>query len=232
MRKASLRYLASPLLLLALLAFALPASATSSPKWQAGRNYFLVTPPLPTNSPPGKIEVTEVFSYACPACNEFYPVADRLRQSLPPNAVMDFVPAAFNTVEDWPAFQRAYFAAKALGIAAKNHDAMFNAVWKTGQLAVYNLQTDRLKDPLPTLKDIAQFYHRRSGVSIRKFLATANSFAVNLDVRRAHSYVVAGQVDGTPTIIVDGKYRVTVTSAGGYNQLIELVKWLVAKASQ
>lgn len=230
MRRPNLSFLVT--LFVLLLPLALPASAANAPKWKAGRNYFLITPTLPTNAPPGKIEVTEVFSYACPACNAFYPVADRLRESLPPNAYMDFVPAAFNTAEDWPVFQRGYFAAKALGIAAKTHDAMFNAVWKTGALAVYEKNTDRLKDPLPSINDVAQFYHRETGVSVSKFLATANSFAVNLDMRRAHSYIIAGQVDGTPTIIVDGKYRVTVTSAGGYNHLIELVKWLVAKASR
>jgi protein dithiol oxidoreductase (disulfide-forming) len=230
MRRPSLSWLA-PLVLLVPLAP--PASAaTASPQWIAGHNYFLIEPPLPTNVPPGKVEVTEVFSYACPACNAFYPVADRLRESLPANAVMDFVPAAFNPSEDWPVFQRAYFAAKALGIAAKTHDAVFNAVWQSGELAVYNKATETLKDPLPTIEDLAQFYHRQTGVSTLKFLATANSFAVNLDVQRAHSYIIAAQVDGTPTIIVNGKYRVTVTSAGGYDQVIELVKWLVAKESR
>lgn len=36
-------------------------------------------------------------------------------------------------------------------------------------------------------------------------------------------------IDGTPSIVVNGKYRVTGASAGGYPQLIELVDWLVKK---
>lgn len=218
-------------LLVLLLPFALPAAGAPSAPWKLGQNYFLVSPPQPTDVPAGKVEVTEVFSYACPACNAFYPVADRLRESLPPNAVMDYVPAAFNPQEDWPVFQRAYFAAKALGIAAKTHDAVFNAVWKSGQLAVYNSVTESLKDPLPTLEDLANFYHQKTGVSTQAFLAAANSFAVNVDVRRAHDYILACHVDGTPTIIVNGKYRLDVSSAGGYDQLIDLVKYLVAKES-
>jgi thiol:disulfide interchange protein DsbA len=39
----------------------------------------------------------------------------------------------------------------------------------------------------------------------------------------------AAQVDETPTIIVNGKYRVTLGAAGGDDQLIELVKYLVAQ---
>jgi protein dithiol oxidoreductase (disulfide-forming) len=41
--------------------------------------------------------------------------------------------------------------------------------------------------------------------------------------------VKAYGVEGTPTIIVNGKYRFTPGNAGGYAQSIELTKWLVAK---
>jgi len=42
---------------------------------------------------------------------------------------------------------------------------------------------------------------------------------------------MAYKVDRTPTIIVNGKYRLQVESAGGTDQLVELVKFLVAKES-
>ncbi len=80
--------------------------------------------------------MTEVFSYGCPACNFAYPCVDKIKKNLPANALMNYVPAAFNANEDWPMFQRAYFAAQALGIADKTHDAMFDAVWKEGSLAI------------------------------------------------------------------------------------------------
>jgi protein dithiol oxidoreductase (disulfide-forming) len=208
------------------------AAAQTSATWREGENYFAIQPPQPTNVPAGKVEVTEVFSYACPACNQFYPVADRLRSSLPPNAVMDFVPASFNPSEDWPVFQRAYFAAQALGIAARTHDAMFNAVWQSKTLAIVDTTTGRLKDPLPSIEDVAEFYHRAAGVSTERFLAAANSFSTDVKMRQADAYVQACQVDQTPTIIVNGKYRLTLISAGGYDQMIALVKWLVAKESR
>ncbi len=219
-------------LLALLLPLAMPAGAQNNTQWKEGQNYFLIEPAQPTSVPAGKVEVTEVFSYACPACNQFYPVADRLRESLPPNAEMDYVSAAFNTAEDWPVFQRAYYAAKALGIAEKTHDAMFDAIWKTGELAVADESTGRLKDPLPTIDDVASFYHRTTGISKEQFLSMANSFTVNLDMRRADSYIMSALVDETPTIVVNGKYRLTVPSAGGYEQAIELVKYLVAKESK
>jgi protein dithiol oxidoreductase (disulfide-forming) len=217
---------------LALLLAAGTASAQTSATWKEGENYFPIQPAQPTNVPAGKVEVTEVFSYACPACDRFYPIVDRLKSSLPANAVLDFVPASFNPSEDWPVFQRAYYAAQALGIAAKTHDKMFNAVWQSGQLAIVDQGTDRLKDPLPSIADVAQFYHQAAGVSAQQFLAAANSFSVDVKMRQADAFVQACQVDQTPTIVVNGKYRVTVTAAGGYDQTIAVVKYLVAKESQ
>ncbi|HXD37744.1 MAG TPA: thiol:disulfide interchange protein DsbA/DsbL, partial [Rhodanobacter sp.] len=51
-------------------------------KWVEGKNYFLIEPAQPT-SQPGKVEVTEVFSYGCPACNAFHSTANQIAASLP-----------------------------------------------------------------------------------------------------------------------------------------------------
>ncbi len=207
-------------------------AAAQTPTWREGTNYYRVEPAQPTSVPPGKVEVTEVFSFACPACNAFYPIMDRLRESLPPEAAVDYVAASFNPQEDWVGFQRAYYAAKALGIDAKTHDAMFNAVWQTGKLATFNRRTRRLKRRMPTIEDVARWYHRHTGVATQRFLAAATSFGVAMKMHEANQYVLACQVSGTPTIIVNGKYRVTVASAGGYNQIIQVVDWLVAKCAK
>jgi thiol:disulfide interchange protein DsbA len=211
-----------------LLAAAVPAHAAD---WVQGSNYFLLRPAQPTSVAPGKVEVTEVFSYACPACNHFYPVVDRLRAALPANAELDFVSAAFRADEDWPMFQRAFYTAQVLGIDQRTHDAMFDAVWKTGELAVFDPRTQRLKLPAPGIEDAARFYARVAGVKPETFLATANSFGVDVKIRQAEQFIRAAQVAETPTIIVNGKYRVTLGAAGGDDQLIELVKYLVAQES-
>jgi thiol:disulfide interchange protein DsbA len=199
--------------------------------WAQGTNYFRIEPAQPTSVGPGKVEVMEVFSYACPACNRFYPVVDRLRAALPPNAEMTFVPAGFRPDEDWPMFQRAYYAAQALDIDKRTHDAMFDAVWKTGELAVFDPRTQRPRNPPPSIEDAAKFYARVAGIKPETFVATAGSFGVDVKIRQAEQLIRADQVDQTPTIVVNGKYRVTVGSAGGDDQLIELVKSLVAQES-
>lgn len=212
-----------------------PAAVAATPfvdngKWVAGKNYFLIDPAQPT-SHPGKIEVTEVFSYGCPACNAFHATADQIARSLPPDAVMTYLPAAFRPDENWPVYQRAFYAAQALGLAEKSYDAMFDATWKTGELASYDLKAGTLKpkDDWITIDDIAKFYASKYGVDPKEFVAIANSFAVNTKMKRADDEVKALGVDGTPSMVVNGKYRFDPSSAGGYPQTVELTQWLVAK---
>jgi thiol:disulfide interchange protein DsbA len=178
------------------------------------------------------VEVTEVFSYACPACNLFQSTMHKLKASLPPNAVLDYIPASFNPAEDWPMFQLAYFTAQTLGIADQTHDAMFNAVWQGGSLAILEPGSQGIKSHLPTIEDAATFYKAQAGVPIDKFLATAKSFTVDSKVRAAEEMIRRFGVDRTPTLIVNGKYRVNTESAGGADQAVDLVKWLVAKESK
>lgn len=213
---------------------AAPAAAPAMPfvdngKWVAGKNYFVIDPAQPT-SHPGKIEVTEVFSYACPACNAFHDTVDQIAKGLPADAVMNYLPASFRPDENWPLFQRAFYAAQALGVVDKTHDAMYDAVWKSGELASYELKTGKLKpkEAWPTIDDVAKFY-AKYGVNPQEFTGIANSFTVNTKMKRADDLMKAYGVDSTPTMVVNGKYRFTAATAGGYAQSVELTQWLVAK---
>jgi protein dithiol oxidoreductase (disulfide-forming) len=212
----------------AALALAVSVSAHGAQTWTEGVNYFLIQPARTPAVPAGKIEVTEVFSYACPACNIFQPTMHKLKQAMPGNVVVDYLPAAFNTAEDWPMFQLAYITAQLLGVDQQTHDAMFDAVWKGGDLSITD-SSRALKSRMPAIEDAAKFYKEHAGVPVDKFVATSKSFSADLKVRTTQDLLVAYKVDRTPTIIVNGKYRLHVESAGGTDQLIELVKFLVAK---
>jgi protein dithiol oxidoreductase (disulfide-forming) len=217
--------------LFALVAFVL-SDVQAGPPWVEGRNYVVLTPAQPTNVPAGKVEVMEVFSYACPACNSFEPTMHKLRQSLPSNAQLVLLPASFNAREDWPMFQRAYFAAQSLGIAERTHQAIFDAVWKTGELAIVDPATRRLKSALPSIQDAARYYARIAGVKPEAFLAAAHSFAVEVRIKAADAQIAAMQVPGTPCIVVNGKYRVETDSLRTTEELFELVRFLVAKETR
>jgi thiol:disulfide interchange protein DsbA len=200
--------------------------------WEAGKHYFVIDPPQRSEGAGGKIEVTEVFSYGCPACNFAHTFIAKIAKGLPANAVMTYVPASFKPNEDWPMFQRAYLTAQALGVADKAHEAMFDAVWKTdAPLAIMNADGRTLKNPLPTIEDAAKFY-AKYGVKAEDFVGTANSFAINTKMKQADAFVRNTGTDSTPTIVVGGRYRLTYVSAGSdWNLMEQLIHYLVQQAA-
>jgi thiol:disulfide interchange protein DsbA len=211
------------------LALVLASSAQAAQTWVEGTHYARLTPVQRTTVPAGKVEVLEVFSYGCPGCNQFQPVIEQLRKGLPSNAQMAFLHASFRTDENWPMFQRAFYAAQSLGIADRTHQAIYDAVWKTGELSVVDRANGRLKRQLPTLQDAAKCYERLAGVEQATFLAAANSFGVDVKMRAADAQINAMQVPSTPCIVVNGKYRVNMDSMHSVDDLLGVVNFLVAK---
>ena len=192
----------------ALLASALQAQPLL---YQEGVHYFKIEPAQPSNPPPGKVEVVEVFSYACIHCAHFQPLVDQWKRALPAATHFDYLPAVFN--QTWEAFARAYYTAKALGVLEKSHGALFNAVFVE-------------KRPLRTVADLAQFFED-FGKTSDEALKTMNSFSVTTSVERAKRQAMAYQVDGTPTMVVAGKWRVTGASAGSQEAVFKVVDYLV-----
>jgi protein dithiol oxidoreductase (disulfide-forming) len=208
----------------------LGAPLAHAQQWVEGKHYIEIKPAQrPPEAPAGIIEVTEVFSYGCIHCNRTIPLMEKLKKSLPANARLGYVPASFNSAESWPMFQRVYYTAAALGVLPKMHDAVYSAVWTTNELAVVEADGRRLKSPQPTLEDAAKVFAKKAGIKPEQFLATAKSFGVEASCRRADQLVKHYRVDGTPSIIVNGHYRVNMSGLKSEGELIELVNWLVAK---
>ena len=204
-----MRFIVAALLALVL---ALPACAQPVEKFQLGKNYYAIDPPQPTSSGK-KIEVVEVFMYTCPHCYDLEPYLVKWKATAPADVAYTPFPAAWNPAAE--AFARAYYAAETLGILEKTHDAVFSALHKE-------------HIPFHVLDDIAAWY-ANYGVTKEQFLSAANSFAVNTKISRANTMVPRWGVQGTPSIIVNGKWRFDVSSAGGHQNVGDLIDFLVAK---
>ncbi len=212
------------------LAFAALAHAEGD-AFEAGKNWFPVEPAQPT-AHADKVEIVEVFSYACPACNMFQPTMQKLKAALPANAEIIYLPASFRPDEDWPVFQRAFYTAQALGIIDKAHEATFDAVWKDdGSLRIADATTHQPIKPMPTIENVAAFFSSKFGVKAEDVIATSSSFAINTKMKHADAQLKAYGVDSTPTLIVNGKYRLSIASAGGLDKVVPLIKFLIAKES-
>lgn len=179
----------------------------------AGTDYQLINPPVPTSVPAGKVEVIEVFGYSCVHCATLQPVVNQWKKNLPEHVQFNYMPAVFGGA--WEVYGRAYYAAETMGILEKSHDAIFKA-----------LHTDR--KPIQSIEDVADLY-TPFGVTREDFLASMQSFAVNAKIARAQQTVQRYGVDGTPSMIVNGKYRVMSPREGGFQRMLEIVDALVAK---
>jgi len=186
-------------------------TATASQKhWEAGKDYSLITPPHPTAG--DKVVVTEVFSYACPHCAHFQPYADELKSKLPKGVEFNLIPAIFNA--QWEPFARAYYTAKSLGILDKTHQALFDAL-------------HRDHEPLRSIQDLANLFYTNYGVNAGTFLSTANSFVIAGEMQQGQELVREYQVDATPTLVIDGKYRVTANRNGiGFPEMVRIALYL------
>lgn len=190
------------------------AAKDAAPKWQAGTSYQVIDPPQPTSTG-DKVEVLEVFSYACPHCAHFQPYADKLKASLPANAQFALLPADFH--ESWVTFARGFYTAKALGLVEQTHQAMFDAVYR-----------DHV--PMDTLERIADFYAAH-GADKAAFLSTAQSFVIDGDLAHGHEMEIKYGIDSTPTLIINGKYRIVASSEKkiGFDEMVEIAQMLVAQ---
>ena len=217
---------------LMMLALVLAPLAQAAPTYSEGTHFDVITPAQRTTVAAGKVEVLEVFSFGCPACNRYQPVIEALRQNLPANAQLAYLPAAFQPAEDWVVFERAFFAAQALGIESRTHQAIFDAIWETGELQTIDSDTRRIKSPLPSIEDVAKCYERLTGVKANVFLATARSPAVDAKMQAADAQVLAMRVPGTPCLVINGKYRINMDSLHGQSDLFDLVSYLVDKETK
>ncbi|MCM2355169.1 MAG: thiol:disulfide interchange protein DsbA/DsbL, partial [Arenimonas sp.] len=162
----------------------------------AGVDYVEIPGGQPFEPGTGQIEVAEVFSYTCPHCASFEPMVMAWRARQP--ADVKFIPVASFFGGNPEPFAKAFYAAQALGVLGRTHEPMFRAlhIERTLDLAGANPQT------------LGAFYARH-GVDPAQFASTMSSFAIDAKVKRANQFVMATGVEGSPAIVVDGKYRVT-----------------------
>jgi thiol:disulfide interchange protein DsbA len=151
---------------------------------------------------------------------------------LPPTAVVEYVAPSWNPGEEWPMFQLAYTTAHVLGVEEAARAAMFDAVSSDeGPLAVLGTPGN-LPATAPTIADVARFYEGRGLVPAAKFLATSRSYQVHAEIQICEEMVAAYGIDHVPCIVVNGKYRLDAASAGGLDQMIQLVNYLVRKEAE
>ena len=202
--------------LTALIFLFLPLAALAQPMapgFREGLDYETLPQPIPTYAK-GKIEIAEVFSYACVHCFHFQPEVNKFKQTMAKDVRWEYVPAAFGG--HWDVFARAYFAAQILGVQPKTHDAVFNGIFVQNKIKTGS--PDELADLYASL-----------GVNRAKFLAAFNGEEASARLAKAREFGLRAGVQGTPTLIINGKYRVLGRADTGVDGMFKTAEFLVDK---
>jgi protein dithiol oxidoreductase (disulfide-forming) len=208
---------------------ALPVPALAQLMWVEGKHYIKVPGGQTAEAKPGKIEVAEVFSYGCIHCYRAQENVAKLATTLPADAYMTYVHAAFMPAQAWPMYQRAWYTAQSMGIGEANHHKMFAAVWETGEVPLLDKATNRVRSPLPTIQDAARFYARAAKVKEADFLKVANSPAVNSQMARADQLIKSWGVNGTPALVVNGRYQINGDVVSSWTDMQGIVVFLISQ---
>jgi len=205
------------------LAAALPAADAVAPtpnfveKFQQGRHYTMLPVAQPTSAGPGKIEVVEIFWYGCPHCYSLEPyISDWVADDLPENVEFVRMHAALN--RGWQVHARVFYTAEALGVLDEVHEDLFREIHVN-------------RNPLNTQELLVEFFANH-GVPEDQFLDAFNSMGVQTNLRRADAQVRRFRITGVPAVIVNGKYVTGADKAGGYDQLFEVIEFLIAKENR
>jgi len=162
-----------------------------------------------------KIEVRELFWYGCPHCNRLEPVILNWLKTKPENSEFVPMPAVFS--QRWLFHAKAFYTLKALGIEEKAHPMVFESI-------------HHKRRPINNLKQLSKFIKANFDIDSDKVEKAFQSFTVDSNMRAANAYSLKSGANGVPTVIVDGKFRTNVSSAGGNKQLFDVVDQLIILA--
>ena len=187
------------------------APAAQGPALVAGTDYIEIPGGQPFAPLEGQVEVVEVFAYSCGACAAFDPLVASWKQRLPADVRFTLLPAVFYEQDNYP---KAFFAAEANGVADRLHAQMFKA-----------LHVERALRPNASADDIIN-YMAKHGADAAQLRGTIDSFAVKAQIARTKQFIIRSGIDATPTVVVNGKYRVRGRS---FEDILRITDQLVAR---
>lgn len=183
--------------------------------YQEGLHYFSIEQAPVTSG--DFVEVVELFSYLCTHCNTFEPYVNSWAKRTPDFVNFRRLPVVFGR-QSWEIYARGFITAQMMDLPSEAHMAMMDRLWKEKKI-------------MRSLDEIADFY-TQFGADKQKFLSTAQSFAVDGRLRKDAAQVRTWGITGTPSLVVNGKYRVAGNAAvPSFEAMLDVVDFLVEQES-
>ena len=193
------------------LAILLVATGANAEDYAEGVHYERL-PVQVGSANPSRIEVVEVFSYACIHCKNFDPSLEQWVRTLSDDVAFSRTPAIFN--QTWATLAQAYYTAEVLGVGHMVHTAMFSAI--------HDLGVDLRRPDL-----LARLFEREAGVSRKLFDQTFSSFGVRNLVQQAEARGRAYRISGVPSLVIGGRFRIDARMAGTTEGMLGVASYLI-----
>ena len=187
-------------------------SCAQAEEYVPGRHYEILDNPTITRNP-SKVEVVEVFWFGCNHCYSLESYIQPWKRNLPND--VDFWKSHITWNAQAETHARLFYSAKALGIEEKAVPAAFTSIWREGRNLLGNSEVE--------------YFFKGFGVEKERYLSVSNSFGVNNAVKQADNRMRQWAVTGVPTLIVNGKYKVSGTREIGTSKLLDVVNFLIEK---
>lgn len=184
--------------------------------WQEGTHYEVIA-----DKASAKPNLTEYFSFWCPACNAYEPLVAEFKKNLPEGVKfkkvhVNFMPQATPDVQELAT--RAMLIGRAMKEEEKYNGAIFNYIHKQrGKISNFN--------------DLRNIFIV-NGADEKQFDKLASSFGMqNLENRNRKAIEdYREHLNSVPTFIVNGKYKVKFTRDMQPKDMIDLINWLTQQS--
>ena len=180
--------------------------------YREGLEYQRIEPALPLSDAreQGRVEVVEMFFYACPHCYELDP---RLKKWLEDKPYVDFYRMPAIVGPTWADQARAFYMAEKLGNSEALHQAMFRSIHEDGE-QVYNEYA------------IMKFFTAQ-GFDAKEIDELYYSKEIAERVNDARVRTVKYGLRGVPAVIVNGKFKTAPYFVRSQEEMLKVLEELV-----
>lgn len=204
----------APAPVLKLASSAKPEPSPPPSPFKEGTHYQRLAPTQPTGAAPGQVEILEFFWYGCPHCFSLDPKLENWKAKDKADYVtFRRVPIMWGPLHQFHA--RIFYTAEQLGKSDELHPLIFRELHVNGNVL--------------NSMDKAKTFFTSQGVDQAQFDKAFASLQLEQLLRDANTLQNRFRVDGVPFFVVNGKFTADVGSAGGEQQLLQLLNDLAAR---
>jgi thiol:disulfide interchange protein DsbA len=198
---------------LALLALAGRAAAQEVRARQNIEYRLIPVQPVETGE---RIEVIDFFWYGCPYCNDLQPTLEEWLKRKPDDVALRRVPAILR--DSWAPHARIYYALELLGEVERLHLKVYEG---------YHVEQLHMSKP-----EVMEQWAAKHGIERQRWLDAYFSPETDARIARAFQATKRYDVQGTPSLVVDGRYLTSSSMTSTVRGVVTVLEDLVRLARQ